>query len=104
MEYLWLEQPHGTFLGIISGCLWASTYGNGGFGYDPYGYPYGYNLTGTILTGITVGYNFTVEQWLGEFWKRNNNTPTRPGINYGGARPSKYGRSGGGSAIMDALL
>ena len=46
-------------------------------GYNPYGWNNGWASSGNS----------------------NNNTPTRPGINYGGARPSKYGRSGGGSAI-----
>lgn len=84
--------------------------GMGGFGYDPYGYnpnsytPYGYNPYGynPYMYGYGYGYGYNPYGW-NNGWassgNSNNNTPTRPGINYGGSRPSKYGRSGGGSSI-----
>lgn len=73
--------------------------GMGGFGYDPYGYnPYGYNPFGYNPYGYNYGYN---PYGWNNGWVNtgNNSTPPRPGINYGGSRPSRYGRSGGGSAI-----
>jgi hypothetical protein len=82
--------------------------GMSGFGYDPYGYnpysynPYGYNPYGYNPYGYGYGYGYNPYGWNNGWTNTgnsNNNTPTRPGINYGGSRPSKYGRSGGGSAI-----
>jgi len=74
--------------------------GMGGYGYDPYGYnPYGYNPYGY---GYGYGYGYNPYSW-NNGWANSgnsiNNAPSRPGINYGGSRPSKYGRSGGGSSI-----
>lgn len=78
-------------------------FGMGGFGYDPYGYnPYGYNAYGYNPYGYGYGYGYNPYGWSNGWantGNSNNNTPTRPGINYGGSRPSKYGRNGGGSAI-----
>ena len=69
--------------------------GIGGFGYDPYGYnPYGYNP-------YSYNYGYNPYSW-NNGWANagnNNNSPSRPGINYGGSRPSKYGRRKGSSSI-----
>lgn len=69
--------------------------GMGGFGYDPYGYnPYGYNP-------YSYNYGYNPYSW-NNGWANagnNNNSPSRPGINYGGSRPSKYRRSNGSSSI-----
>ena len=73
----------------------------GSFGYDPYGYnPYGYNTFGYNPYGYGYGYNpYGWNNGWASSGNSNNNTPSRPGINYGGSRPSKYGRSRGGSTI-----
>ena len=77
--------------------------GMGGLGYDPYGYnPYGYNPFGYNPYGYnpySYNYGYNPYGWNNGWVNTGNNTPPRPGINYGGSRPSRYGQSGGGSAI-----
>ena len=77
--------------------------GMGGLGYDPYGYnPYGYSPFGYNPYGYnpySYNYGYNPYGWNNGWVNTGNNTPPRPGINYGGSRPSRYGQSGGGSAI-----
>ena len=88
--------------------MWMNPYAFDPYGYDPYGYNYGYNPYGYNPYGYNpYGYNGWGwnNGWSsnGSNWSNGSNgtgttTPPRPGINYGGSRPSKYNRSSGNSA------
>jgi hypothetical protein len=72
-----------------------------GYGYSPYGY--GYDPYGYGYNPYAFGYNPYSYGWgYGTNFGSNNGsttqTPTKPGINYGGSKPSTYNRSKGNSA------